>query len=32
MKNLSDNTDLPYELLTSLVVSSVYKGEIPKLG
>jgi hypothetical protein len=32
MKNLSNHTDYPCELLASLLIKGVYLGEISKLG
>jgi hypothetical protein len=32
MKSLSDHTDLPYKLVTSLLISGIHVGEISKLG
>jgi hypothetical protein len=32
MKNLSDHTDLPCELLTSLLIRGIQMGGISKLG
>jgi hypothetical protein len=32
MKNLSDHTDLPYKLITSLLIRGIHIGEIYKLG
>lgn len=32
MKNLSDHTDLPYELLTSFLIREIYIVELSKLG